>query len=1216
MKKVFAALILIGFYGNLFAQTLNNHILPPPPDAASLGKFGDFPVSMYNGTPNIDIPIWQIELKDIKVPISLSYHAGGIAVTEVSPWVGTGWALNSGGVITRSVRGLPDDGQGGFMTHPYGILPECPDSGTGGYQFFEKAAKGQANDLEPDMFYFNFGGVSGKFVIDQSGNAHTVPYSKIKIKRNPNNPSMTAFISWEITTEDGLIYLFDEQEAAQTISTTTIPGATSSSSSQNYVTSWYLKEIRLPYLSSGTDQKITFTYDAYNMSYIIPDSETKYEIAGVGISWHPNDNTSLTNYVISAAKRIRKISFPNGSIEFLAGKYRHDLQGGQVLDKIVIKNASQTLKTFKLTYNYFSTNSMVEFGSLADAAANTTALTYLRLALKSVQELDGSELQAKAPYLFQYENNTWLPNRLTSKAQDHWGFYNGEVANNTLIPQHITPLGEYVDGAIRSASESFAKAGMLNRITYPTGGYSTFNYELNDTESGLYPYNFTKINSTYSLGMCVNGKPPAFTINDEVTHKAKLKLTFSSTKWPTLSTTMCSNGTYINGQPSTYVYLNIYDVSNPASPVNMNVTGSSVGAITIGYASTNYTTNIELPNGTYQIQARRGSPTGPEVQGGETNFDGIYAFTVSGAQYQLGSKKVGGLRIAEIDDYDPSSNQTIVKKYDYTDNSLSTGEIQYAPQYTYQFTQVQDCAACTDATTNWVIFDVYNSFSNTPLTTMQGGVVGYKKVTVYTGKDINGTFGINGKTEYFYKSIPDFVYNPFDRNVALTSTACYNTKGRTAFPSFPYAPSISMDWDRGLLAQQIDYQNKAGTFIKVKEILNDYKDDYQGFPSEYNSSTDVLAAKAAMTRTVESGEHSFGATEMLAVQYYFISSRFNKLIRKQETVYDSFGLNPVTSKIEYFFDNLSHLQLNRSVLTKSDGSTVTSQNLYPLDYTNTAGFIADMNAANIITKPIETVKYKTVDSTVTILDGQLFNYKASGQVGLLDKLWELESNIALPLGQFKFSNQTASGVLPNLGTSNSYSVDTRYPTTANKSFEYDVSANPIENKTAFGISIAYQWAYNKQYPIAECKNALSTEFYYEGFEESTATGVTTGVAHTGTKFYTGSTFAVNWIRPNARSYVISYWYRSGGIWLLKNEQGYTANTFTLTGGDAYDDIKIYPADAQMVTYTYSPIVGVASSTDVKNQTTTYEYDNFLRLMNVKNKDGNIVKHMDYHYQGQ
>jgi YD repeat-containing protein len=43
---------------------------------------------------------------------------------------------------------------------------------------------------------------------------------------------------------------------------------------------------------------------------------------------------------------------------------------------------------------------------------------------------------------------------------------------------------------------------------------------------------------------------------------------------------------------------------------------------------------------------------------------------------------------------------------------------------------------------------------------------------------------------------------------------------------------------------------------------------------------------------------------------------------------------------------------------------------------------------------------------------------------------------------------------------------------------------------------------------------------------------------------------------------------------------------------------------------------MTSSTDAKNQTTYYEYDGLQRLMNIKDQYGNILKHMDYHYQGQ
>src|ERR1700716_3943068 len=83
--------------------------IPPSPTAASLGKYGEIPVGKYTGIPEINIPLYEITEGDIKVPISLSYHASGVKVEENASWVGLGWSLNAGGAITRSVRGKPDE---------------------------------------------------------------------------------------------------------------------------------------------------------------------------------------------------------------------------------------------------------------------------------------------------------------------------------------------------------------------------------------------------------------------------------------------------------------------------------------------------------------------------------------------------------------------------------------------------------------------------------------------------------------------------------------------------------------------------------------------------------------------------------------------------------------------------------------------------------------------------------------------------------------------------------------------------------------------------------------------------------------------------------------------------------------------------------------------------------------------------------------------------
>src|SRR6202012_537761 len=94
---------------SVFAQIPVAPLTVQSPNAASIGLFGSYPVSYYTGVPIIDIPLYTLKEREISVPISLSYHASGFRPDQHPGWVGTGWSLNAGGVITRTVNDIMDE---------------------------------------------------------------------------------------------------------------------------------------------------------------------------------------------------------------------------------------------------------------------------------------------------------------------------------------------------------------------------------------------------------------------------------------------------------------------------------------------------------------------------------------------------------------------------------------------------------------------------------------------------------------------------------------------------------------------------------------------------------------------------------------------------------------------------------------------------------------------------------------------------------------------------------------------------------------------------------------------------------------------------------------------------------------------------------------------------------------------------------------------------
>jgi RHS repeat-associated protein len=426
------------------------NVIPPAPNVATLSKFGDVPVSGYTGVPNIGIDFKPLGGTKLSVPIGIKYHAGGIRVNDISTVVGLSWALSAGGSISRTVKGLPDDGPGGYLTFvlPNPLSPSQITSNN--LNLYEGAAKGE-NDLEPDMFSFNFGSYSGKFVFDANKNIKLIPYQNIKIAPSSD------YNSWIVTTPDGTIYSFGGIDAIDASSINKGNGNLSS-----YNSAWHLTSIQSP----NKDDVINLTYETYNS--ISSQKGFSRDFADQRVSNSPcpvggNPVSSNTSIAISA-KSIRTISSINGKVVFTYAACT-DWNINKKLSTITYYGNDLTtiLNSYSLEQGYY-----------VSSGQN-------RLRLDKVREI-GSDGSTSPPYEFTYLNsgNYILPTQ-QSFAQDHWGFYNGADANTTLLPEILTNVYTSAQiGAERNPSREYTKAGIIQKVTYPTGGYTTFDFECHE----------------------------------------------------------------------------------------------------------------------------------------------------------------------------------------------------------------------------------------------------------------------------------------------------------------------------------------------------------------------------------------------------------------------------------------------------------------------------------------------------------------------------------------------------------------------------------------------------------------------------------------------------------------------------------------------------------------------------------------------------------------
>jgi hypothetical protein len=511
-SPVFVLLLTMGTL-TCFGQIPQPTVKPPSypsPNAASLGKYGDIPVSYYSGIPNISVPIFTIKEGSLELPISLSYHSSGVKVDEVSSWVGLGWSLNAGGMITRSIQGGRDEGRtsltqnksnlAGWGFFRNGGIPSqietckmTPHNTIGGssscFSYFFDAGQGYI-DTEPDTYTFNVNGLSGKFFFDEFRGVHMIPEGDLSIQ-----PDDYAFTGWKIIAPGGIKYFFGTTAATEqtfAFPSQSIAGFTN----DDYLTTttWYLYRMESP---NGEDW-ISFEYEDEYYAFGNRKGHQTVHLSSTGFA---GDHYQRSNVEPSATavkgKRLRKITTSSGftTVDFLPKSVaRIDLNystqlgwyllesvntSAKALDEIVI-HSGVLQKKFVLSTSYFDSAPCSGCSNLLPYSANIDAK---RLRLDAVQEFD--EVGNSIPQTtFQYDG-TSLPRRY-SLARDKWGYYNGYDGNDGLFQDgYLSPFGVIQQtGDFRNVNETKMMAGVLTKIQYPTGGSTSFYYEANRLSNG------------------------------------------------------------------------------------------------------------------------------------------------------------------------------------------------------------------------------------------------------------------------------------------------------------------------------------------------------------------------------------------------------------------------------------------------------------------------------------------------------------------------------------------------------------------------------------------------------------------------------------------------------------------------------------------------------------------------------------------------------------
>ncbi len=540
-----------------FARTsaLNKSLVTPnSPEASSLGKFGEFNVSTYTGSASLQVPILTIAGKTTSIPINLLYDGTAIKVDQREGWTGVSWNLTANFAITRNIAANPD------MDINYYSKKDSLKAITYTDLFIENKllydiAKG-CIESQPDNFYLSAPFGSAKFYISPN---------KEVVQKEHQNLTITPFfdvdgdiIRFTVTDDKGITYEYRTVEETNFFIDDQFSGDLAPCPPLNYRynSAWHLTRI----IGTNGVEQFLFDYETAANQYGLDINPDYYEsvtynpqnISSPNCCGNANESSTSTGVTntstIIGRKHLMNIKYVLGSdtlerVEFESthtiGVCPYANNTDKRLNRIRClkgENGEVNIKDYEL--KYYENN-----GGCSDIN---------RLLLKSVQEKSSDGTETKPPYEFVYNMDfaaTLASQNYISTRIDHFGYFNNAGNVNTLIPK-ITPQGGTVlnsSGANRKPSFTYTKIGILEKVTFPTGGYSEYTWEMHKAK-GIGSGNYYDYDSTQDPASDreVGGLRIAFIENRDCDGTLLTKRSWKYEKSGTNPTNQSSSGLMLN----------------------------------------------------------------------------------------------------------------------------------------------------------------------------------------------------------------------------------------------------------------------------------------------------------------------------------------------------------------------------------------------------------------------------------------------------------------------------------------------------------------------------------------------------------------------------------------------------------------------------------------------------------------------------------------------